>query len=130
MPKPTKIYYFKKKIAYLTHVPKERTPCLIPTHHPTPKTKTGQHQSHPTILCTYPKKKGVGVGGAESTENNGYGVNEWPFLLKSQKIVTCSIGLMYELANFLMCLTFMITNTKCFFSKDPNDYNDDNFCHR
>jgi hypothetical protein len=59
MPKPTKNYWFLKKIAYLTHVPKVRTTCLIPTH-PTPKTKTGQHQSHPTILCTYPKEKGLG----------------------------------------------------------------------
>jgi hypothetical protein len=114
----------------LTHVPKVRTTCLIPTHHPTPKTKTGQHQFHPTILCTYPKEKGCGVGGTEYRENNGCGVNEWPFLLKNQKIVTCSIGLMYEFANFLMRLTFTITITKCFFSKDPNDYNDDNFCHR
>jgi len=61
------------------------------------------------------------MGGAESTENNGCGVNEWPFLLKNQKIVTCSIDLMYELANFVMCLTFAITITKCLFSKDPNN---------
>jgi hypothetical protein len=65
MPKPIKNYYLKKKIAYLTHVPKVRTPRLIPTHHPTLKTKTGQHQSHPTILCTYPKEKGCGGGGCK-----------------------------------------------------------------
>ncbi len=59
MPKPTQNYWFKKKIAYLTHVPEVRTTCLIPTH-PTPKKKTDQHQSHPTTLCTYPKVKGLG----------------------------------------------------------------------
>jgi hypothetical protein len=68
MPKPTKNYYFKKQIAYLTHVPKVRTPCLIPTHHPTPKTKIGQHQSHPTIICTFPKEKGCGGCGVQKVE--------------------------------------------------------------
>jgi hypothetical protein len=86
----------------LTHVPKVRTSCLVPTH-PTPKKKTGQHQSHPTILCTYPKEKGLG---GESRENNSCGVNEWPFLLKNQKIVTYSIGLMYELAKLSYVLNF------------------------
>jgi hypothetical protein len=51
----------------LTDVPKARTTCLIPTH-PTPKTKTGQHQSHPTILCTYPKEKGRGGWGVQKVE--------------------------------------------------------------
>jgi hypothetical protein len=29
-----------------------------------------------------------------------------------------------------MCLTFTITITKCFFSKDPNDYIVDNLFHQ
>jgi hypothetical protein len=61
-----------KRNCILDHVPKVRTSCLIPTH-PIPKKKTGQRQSHPTILCTYPKEKGLG---GESSENNSCGVNE------------------------------------------------------
>jgi hypothetical protein len=84
----------------------------------------------PPFFALIQKKRGVGVGGVESRENTSCGVNEWPFLLKNQKIVTCSIGLMYELANFVMCLTFTITITKCLFSKDPNDYIVDNLFHQ
>jgi hypothetical protein len=92
----------------------------MPNSHPShTRKKTGQHQSHPTILCTYPKEKGLG---GESRENNSCGVNEWPFLLKNQKIVTCSIGLMYELAKLSYVLNFHHYYNQCLFSKDPIIY--------
>jgi hypothetical protein len=104
----------------------------MPNSHPS-HTK---NKNRPTSISSHhslhlSKRKGAwGVGGSKSRKNNGCGVNEWPFLLKNQKIVTCSIGLMYELANFLMRLTFTITITKCLFSKDPTDYIVDNLFHQ
>jgi hypothetical protein len=80
----------------------------MPNSHPS-HTK---NKNWPTSISSHhslhlSKRKGVGGGGRpESRENNGYGVNEWPFLLKNQKIVTCSMGLMYELAKLSYVLNF------------------------
>ncbi len=128
---PQKIISFKKKNCIFDPCSKSKN--YVPNSHPshTKKQKLANINLIPPFFALIQKKMGVGGGGgAESRENNGCGVNEWPFLLKNQKIVTCSIGLMYELANFVMCLTFTITITKCFFSKDPNDYIVDNLFHQ